>query len=83
MLIPLIRPWWGKVLVVLYPLATIFCIIVTANHYIADVLAGLALLGVSYLLAVVVTRMARPPVRRTSRDLPSPDDEELARAGGP
>ena len=29
---------------------------VTANHYIADVLAGLALLGVSYLLAVAVTR---------------------------
>ena len=39
-LIPLIRPWWGKVLVLLYPLATIFCIIVTANHYFADVTGG-------------------------------------------
>jgi PAP2 superfamily len=81
-LIPLIRPWWGKVLVVLYPLATIFCIIVTANHYIADVLAGLALLGVSYLLAVVVTGwLDRRYAMRA--ELRVPDDEDLARAGGP
>jgi hypothetical protein len=54
--LPLVRPLWGKVLVVLYPLATIFCIIVTANHYFADVAAGLLLLGISYLLALVLTR---------------------------
>jgi hypothetical protein len=81
-LIPLIRPWWGKVLVALYPLATIFCIIVTANHYIADVVAGLALLGVSYLLAVVVTRsLDRRYAGRV--ELSVTDDEELARTGGP
>ena len=54
--LPLVRPLWGKVLVLLYPLATIFCIIVTANHYFADVAAGLLLLGVSYLLALILTR---------------------------
>jgi hypothetical protein len=81
-LIPIIRPWWGKVLVALYPLATIFCIIVTANHYIADVLAGLALLGVSYLLALVVTRsLDRRHAARTEVSVPS--EEELARTGGP
>ena len=53
--LPLIRPLWGKVLVLLYPAATIFCIIVTANHYFADVIAGLLLLGSSYLLARVLT----------------------------
>ena len=53
--IPLIRPLWGKVLVALYPLATIFTIIVTANHYFADVAAGLLLLGFSYLLARLLT----------------------------
>ncbi len=53
--LPLIRPLWGKVLVLLYPAATIFCIIVTANHYFADVIAGLLLLGFSYLLALVLT----------------------------
>lgn len=54
-LIPLIRPLWGKVLVLLYPAATIFCIIVTANHYIADVIAGVLLLAASYLLARLLT----------------------------
>jgi hypothetical protein len=53
--LPLIRPLWGKVLVLLYPAATIFCIIVTANHYFADVIAGLLLLAFSYLLALVLT----------------------------
>jgi hypothetical protein len=79
--IPLIRPWWGKVLVVLYPLATIFCIIVTANHYIADVLAGLALLGVSYLLAKVVTSWLDG--RYAARAALSVPHDELARTGGP
>jgi hypothetical protein len=54
-LIPLIRPLWGKVLVLLYPAVTIFCIIVTANHYIADVIAGILLLAVSYVLARQLT----------------------------
>jgi hypothetical protein len=80
-LIPLIRPWWGKVLVALYPAATIFCIIVTANHYIADVLAGLALLGVSYLLAVLVTRWFDR--RYAARAELSVRDDELAPTGGP
>jgi hypothetical protein len=53
--LPLIRPLWGKVLVLLYPATTIFCIIVTANHYFADVAAGLLLLGACYLLALVLT----------------------------
>ncbi len=54
-LLPLIRPVWGKVLVLLYPAATIFCIVVTANHYILDAVAGLLLLAGSYLLALVLT----------------------------
>jgi hypothetical protein len=51
-----IRPWWGKVAVFLHPAATVFCIVVTANHYFADEVAGLAVLGVAYLLARVLTR---------------------------
>jgi membrane-associated phospholipid phosphatase len=61
-LISLIRPWWGKALVLLYPAITIFAIVVTANHYFADVIAGLLLVGVSYFLArKVTTRMDRAP----------------------
>jgi membrane-associated phospholipid phosphatase len=51
----IVRPWWGKALAVLYPAATIFAIVVTANHYFGDVIAGLLLLAVSYLLAKLVT----------------------------
>lgn len=80
-LIPLIRPLWGKVLVALYPLATIFIIIITANHYFADVIAGLALLGVSCLLALTITRRADRWHRRRSD--PAPPETELATSGRP
>jgi hypothetical protein len=54
-LIPVIRPWWGKALAALYPVATIFCIVVTANHYFADAAGGLIVLGVAYLVARQMT----------------------------
>src|SRR3954454_24537044 len=38
---PLLRRRWQRALVFLYPLATLFCIIVTANHYWIDGLGGL------------------------------------------
>ena len=47
----LIRPRWARPLVFVYPAMTIFAIIVTANHYFGDVIAGLLLLAVSYALA--------------------------------
>ena len=73
----IIRPWWGKVAVFAYPAFTVFAIVVTANHYFADAIAGLVLLGVSALIAQPLTlyldrralaamgrqtvRLARPP----------------------
>jgi membrane-associated phospholipid phosphatase len=56
----LIRRWWLKALTLLYPAATIFAIVVTANHYFGDVIAGLLLVGVSYAIA-------RPLTRKTDR----------------
>lgn len=38
---PLLRRRWHRVLVFLYPLATLFCIIVTANHFWLDGAGGL------------------------------------------
>jgi hypothetical protein len=52
--LPLIRPWWGKVLICLYPVATIYGIVVTANHYFIDAAGGLVLLGIAYLLSPLV-----------------------------
>ena len=51
-----IRPLWGRILVFLYPVFTIFAIVVTANHYIADAIAGLILLAVAMLVVPPVTQ---------------------------
>ena len=49
-----------------YPLITLFCIVVTANHYILDAVGGAVVFGVGYLLAKTFTaRMdARFPAAR-------------------
>ena len=52
---PLIRPVWGKVAVLGYPALTIFCIVVTGNHYFGDAAGGLVTLGVAYGLARLLT----------------------------
>lgn len=38
-------------LVLLYPLATVFCIVITANHYFVDAAGGLLTLALAYPLA--------------------------------
>jgi hypothetical protein len=55
-LLPLVRRRWAKVLVVAYPILTLSCIVVTANHYWIDGLGGLVCLGVGYALARAITR---------------------------
>ena len=45
------RRTWVRVLGLLYPCATIFVIVGTANHYVLDVAGGLLVLGVGYLSA--------------------------------
>jgi hypothetical protein len=49
-LFPLVRRKWARALVVLYPCATFFCIVVTANHYWLDALIGAMVLGVGYVM---------------------------------
>lgn len=53
-LVPMIKPLWGKVLMAMYPFITLFCIIVTGNHYWADALGGWAALGIGYLVGGVL-----------------------------
>jgi hypothetical protein len=55
-LVPLLRRRWAKALAVAYPLLTLFCIIVTANHYWIDGLGGLLGLSVGFVLARIGTR---------------------------
>jgi membrane-associated phospholipid phosphatase len=46
---PLVRRRWVKVLLALYPVSIIFCIVVTANHWILDAAGGWIVLGLGYL----------------------------------
>jgi hypothetical protein len=54
-LAPLLRRRWARWLAIAYPVLTLFCIIVTGNHYWIDGLGGLACLGIGYLIARVAT----------------------------
>jgi hypothetical protein len=45
---PLARKKWARFLLILYPLATLFCIVVTANHYLLDGFGGLVILFSGY-----------------------------------
>jgi hypothetical protein len=47
---PLAKRGWQKALLITYPLATLFCIIVTANHFWIDGAGGLLTLGCGYLV---------------------------------
>jgi hypothetical protein len=47
---PLLRRRWTKVLVLLYPAVTLFCIVVTANHYWLDGVGGMIAFGIGALL---------------------------------
>jgi hypothetical protein len=57
-LVPALRRRWLQVLVCLYPVATLFAITVTANHWILDAVGGWVVLALGYgaarLLEVVV-----------------------------
>lgn len=52
-IVALARHTWVRVLGALYPLATLFVIVGTANHFVLDAVGGAAALG----LAVVIQRM--------------------------
>jgi hypothetical protein len=66
------RPW-VRVLGALYPAATFFVIVGTANHFVVDAIAGAATLG----LAVAIQRLlsGRPTYQRLSPELPADDPE--------
>lgn len=63
-----IRPLWGRILVFLYPVFTVFAIVVTANHFFADAIAGLLLLAVSMAVVHPVTAaLDRQAAQRAER----------------
>lgn len=74
---PLLRRRRTRALVLLYPLATLFCIVVTGNHYWIDGVGGLAAFGAGALIGWGVHRWNQDRLdRRFARavlDLPRED----------
>ncbi|MGH9151859.1 MAG: phosphatase PAP2 family protein, partial [Acidimicrobiales bacterium] len=54
-LLPAVRRPAARALVVAYPLATLFAIVVTANHYWLDAAGGVATLGAGFVLGRALT----------------------------
>ncbi len=53
---PVLRSRWARALVLLHALATVFAVVVTANHYWLDVVGGLVTLGVGWALVTAAWR---------------------------
>lgn len=52
---PLVRRPWAKALLVAYPVAQLFCTVVTANHFFLDAVGGWVVLTIAWLLASAPT----------------------------
>jgi hypothetical protein len=68
---PGIRNRAGRVLLICYPLATLFCIVVTGNHYFLDAVGGAAVLAVGYALARAINQVLAARQVRTLEELSS------------
>lgn len=55
-LVPRVRPRWGKVLAGAYPALTVTAIVLTGNHYFLDAVGGFLTLGIAYAVATVFER---------------------------
>jgi membrane-associated phospholipid phosphatase len=69
-LVPRLKRTWAKWLAAVYPVITVTAIVLTANHYFLDAVAGFAVLGVAAILARAFTRAGRGP----AVPLPVPTD---------
>ena len=51
------KNWWSKGLVVLYPIMTVYVVVITGNHYVLDAVAGFALFTLAYFIARQISRV--------------------------
>lgn len=54
------RRWWVRALAVGYPALTLLCVIVTANHYFADIAAGAVIVAAGYGGTRAFEQLRRP-----------------------
>ena len=58
---PVLRRRWTRGLIAAYPVATLFAVVVTANHYWLDAAVGVVLLAAGYLVTNQVAARLRLP----------------------
>jgi PAP2 superfamily len=73
-LVPRLKHVWAKALAILYPICTVTAIVLTANHYFLDAVAGFMVLGVGYVLARIFTRAGRRDAPPTTPDVAPPSE---------
>jgi PAP2 superfamily len=64
-LLPVLRRTWLKVLVCLDPVATVFAIVVTGNHWLLDAVGGWVVLAAGYGASWLLERAVHPPAVAT------------------
>jgi len=67
-LYPMVRRRWVKALVILYPIVTFFCIVVTANHYWLDAVGGAVIFGAGWLIGTRVDAFFSARAESAARD---------------
>jgi hypothetical protein len=55
----LVRRWWARLLISLYPLVTVAVIVTTGNHYVLDAVAGAAVAGIAIGVVGLTSRSLR------------------------
>ena len=64
---PVVRRRWSRWAVALYPLAMIWSVLVTGNHWLLDAVGGIAVVAVAYLATRMVSSVVRGPARLASQ----------------
>jgi hypothetical protein len=75
---PVARAAWARLLVVLYPLVTVFCIVVTANHYYLDAVGGLIVFSAGYGMAWLTVHRLVPALQARRRVGHPADDADAS-----
>jgi hypothetical protein len=80
MLFRLGRRWLVRILGAVYPVVTVLVVLGTANHYLMDTVAGVAVMGIGRALAQPALRVVALLVRRRTdrRGATVPDSEAVA-----
>jgi membrane-associated phospholipid phosphatase len=66
-LLILAKPWWAKAVGLIYPVCMLIAVVVTGNHYLLDVVAGIIVVVMAYGAANLLDRWWNNPDRQQVR----------------